>query len=91
MAAYQRLLLLLTLLATLHLPGLAQQPFFEEENFSSPASTIKHVTAIGADKNNCLWFGTQAGIYRFDGARFRHYSVQNTAQLKFERIAYMSL
>jgi signal transduction histidine kinase len=91
LARYKHLILLFILLAGLSIPGLVQQPYFEEENFSSPASAIKHVMAIGADKNNCLWFGTQAGVYRYDGSRFRHYSVLNTPQLQFERIAYMSL
>lgn len=91
MTRFKHLILPLILIAGLSIPGLAQQPYFEEENFSSPASAIKHVMAIGADKNNCLWFGTQAGVYRYDGSRFRHYSVLNTPQLQFERIAYMSL
>lgn len=72
-----------------HVP--AQQPYFQEENFPSPLTEIKHVTGIAADKNNCIWFATQTGVYRYDGTRFRHYSVLNTPVLKFERMANMVL
>src|SRR5688500_11004803 len=69
----------------------AQQPYFQEESFSSPALAIKHVTGIASDRNNCIWFATQTGIYRYDGARFRHYSVLNTLTLKFERMSNIAL
>ncbi|MDP4265092.1 MAG: PAS domain S-box protein [Bacteroidota bacterium] len=66
---------------------LAQQPYFEEENIPSPASEINQVNGIAADANNCIWLTTQSGIYRYDGSHFRHYSIMNTAALKFERMA----
>jgi len=69
----------------------AQQPAYEEENFPSPASSIKHVQGIAMDSNNCIWLATQSGVYRYDGSRFKHYSVSNTPVLKFERIGSMPL
>jgi signal transduction histidine kinase len=69
----------------------AQEPYFQEENTSSPVSEIKHVTGIASDKNNCIWFASQTGIYRYDGSRFRHFSVLNTPVLKFERMSGISL
>jgi PAS domain S-box-containing protein len=65
---------------------LAQEPYFEEENFLSPASEISQVNGIAADVNNCIWLTTQSGIYRYDGNHFRHYSILNTPALKFERM-----
>jgi signal transduction histidine kinase len=70
---------------------MAQEPYFQEETTSSPESEIKHVTGIATDRNNCIWFASQTGIYRYDGARFRHYSVLNTPALKFERMAGITL
>jgi signal transduction histidine kinase/ligand-binding sensor domain-containing protein len=69
----------------------AQQPYFQEENFTSPTTEIKHVAGIASDRNNCIWFATQTGIYRYDGSRFRHYSVLNTPTLKFERMTNMAV
>ena len=70
---------------------LAQQPYFEEENSLSPASEISQVNGIAADINNCIWLTTQSGIYRYDGSHFRHYSILNTAALKFERMTGIPL
>src|SRR5258707_13694085 len=68
----------------------AQQPYFQEETAPSVLSEIKHVTGIAADKNSCIWFATQAGIYRYDGTHLKHYSVLNTPVLKFESMGFMS-
>lgn len=88
---YRQIILPLCVAALIckHVP--AQQPHFQEENFPSPASAIKHVAGIAADKNNCVWLATQTGIYRYDGTQFRHYSVLNTPALKFERMTNMAL
>src|SRR5258705_2614730 len=64
----------------------AQQPYFQEETAPSALSEIKHVTGIAADKNSCIWFATQTGVYRYDGTHLKHYSVLNTPVLKFERM-----
>jgi len=68
----------------------AQQPYFQEETAPSALSEIKHVTGIAADKNSCIWFATQTGIYRYDGTHLKHYSVLNTPVLKFERMGFIS-
>jgi len=39
------------------------------------------VIAIAQDKPGYLWFGTQAGLSRFDGARFTNYDRDNTPAL----------
>lgn len=78
---------ILLFLTGIYINTSAQQPYFLEENIPSAIAEIKHVTGIAADKNNCIWFGTQTGVYRYDGNRFRHYSVLNTPVLQFERIA----
>lgn len=44
---------------------------------------------MGADVNNCIWFTTQSGIYRYDGNRFKNYSTLNNAAIKFERMGGM--
>ena len=67
--------------------GAAQQPYFLEETLPSSIAEVRHVSGIAADKNNCIWFTTQTGVYRYDGSRFRHYSVVNTPVLQFERMA----
>ncbi len=86
----RRIALLLSMIAAFgHLP--AQQAYFQEENFPSSASEIKHIEGIAADKNNCIWFTTQTGVYRYDGTRFRHYSVLNTPALKFERLTNVAI
>lgn len=64
----------------------AQQPYFLEENIPSAIAEIKHVNGIAADKNNCIWFATQTGVFRYDGSRFLHFSVLNTPVLQFERM-----
>lgn len=69
----------------------AQQAYFQEETAPSPLSELKHVNVIAADKNNCIWIGTQSGIYRYDGSRLRHFSVLNTPVLKYERMASVTL
>src|SRR5258705_744722 len=68
----------------------AQQPYFQEETAPSVISEIKHVTGIAADKNSCIWFATQTGVYRYDGTHLKHYSVLNTPVLKFERMGFIS-
>src|SRR5258706_4948327 len=68
----------------------AQQPYFQEETAPSALSEIKHVTGIAADKNSCIWFATQTGVYRYDGTHLKHYSVLNTPVLKFERMGFIS-
>lgn len=67
--------------------GFLQEPFYQEETGYSPLAEIKQVTGMGIDRNNCIWLATQAGVYRYDGNRFRHYSVLNTPALKFERFS----
>ncbi len=86
MIAYKVITTLLFFVASIYIPATAQQPYFLEENIPSTISEIKHVTGIAADKNNCIWFASQTGVYRYDGNRFRHYSVLNTPVLQFERI-----
>jgi hypothetical protein len=66
--------------------AIAQQAYFEEENFPSPTSGISLVNGIASDSNNCIWLTTQSGLYRYDGYRFRHYSTLNTPAIKFERM-----
>lgn len=51
---------------------------------------MRHINGIAADKNHCLWFTTQTGIYRFDGSKFKHFSVANTPVLQFERMTGIS-
>jgi signal transduction histidine kinase len=83
---------LLTLLYIIALPfskAVAQLPSFEEQIFPSPASEITLVNGMAADANNCVWFSTQSGIYRYDGNRFKNYSTLNNASIKFERMEAM--
>jgi signal transduction histidine kinase len=68
---------------------MAQLPSFEEQTFPSPASEISLVNGMAADANNCIWFATQSGIYRYDGNRFKNYSTLNNASIKFERMEGM--
>lgn len=44
------------------------------------------VTAIVQDKQGFIWAGTQAGLARFDGTRFRVFDSDNTPQLPGPRI-----
>jgi hypothetical protein len=69
----------------------AQQPVYQEEVHSPFWAQISLVNGIAADKNNCIWFSTQTGLYRYDGSRFRHFSVLNTGILQFERMAGMPM
>lgn len=39
------------------------------------------VLAIAQDKPGYLWFGTQAGLSRFDGVRFTNFDLDNTPEL----------
>lgn len=39
------------------------------------------VLAIAQDRPGYLWFGTQAGLSRFDGARFTNYDLDTTPEL----------
>ncbi|WP_144392077.1 ligand-binding sensor domain-containing protein [Pleionea sediminis] len=39
------------------------------------------VHAITQDESNYLWVGTQAGLARFDGVRFRTFSADNTPEI----------
>src|SRR5690242_7955073 len=68
----------------------AQQPLYEEVKVPLPFDEIRHVNGIAGDKNSCLWFTTQTGIYRYDGSHFKHYSVANNPVLQFERMASIS-
>ncbi len=67
----------------------AQQPLYEEVK-TSLSTEIRHVSGIAGDKNNCVWFTTQTGIYRYDGSHLKHFSVANTPVLEFERMAGIS-
>lgn len=66
---------------------MAQLPAFEEQSFPSPASEISLVNGMAADANNCIWFTTQSGIYRYDGNSFKNYSTLNNSSIKFERMS----
>ena len=69
----------------------AQQPLYHEEVYSPVTAEVNLVNGIGQDVNNCIWFTTQTGLYRYDGSRFRHFSVLNTGVLQFERMAGMPM
>lgn len=43
------------------------------------------ISDMALDTNNFLWLGTQGGIARYDGARFRHYNSTNS-KLAADRI-----
>ena len=88
---YVKILSLFIPLLSAFINPLAQQPYFEQESFLSPATEISQVDGIAADINNCIWLTTQSGIYRYDGVHFKHYSILNTAALKFERMAGVPL
>ncbi|MEP6677305.1 MAG: ATP-binding protein [Ferruginibacter sp.] len=87
MSYNQKFLLLYLALMLSFSKLIAQQPYFQEENFQSLTSEVNLVNGMVADVNNCIWFSTQTGLYRYDGSRFRHYSVSNTSALKFERMS----
>jgi ligand-binding sensor domain-containing protein len=43
--------------------------------FSNPDGFINtSVFAINEDKNGNLWFGTDQGVYKYDGKTFRNYN-----------------
>src|SRR5712691_7260767 len=44
------------------------------------------VTAIAQTKDGYLWFGTQEGLARFDGARFTVFDKRNTPALEMQHI-----
>lgn len=47
------------------------QPRFEQYRFTIP-------TCVFQDSLGFLWIGTEAGLYRYDGDRFRHYTIALT-------------
>lgn len=44
------------------------------------------ITAAGEDQRGMLWFGTQSGLYRFDGFRVTHFSDRHKGFLPTENI-----
>ena len=44
------------------------------------------ITAAGEDERGMLWFGTQSGLYRFDGFRVTHFSDRHKGFLPTENI-----
>lgn len=55
---------------------IAQEPFYytlSEEN-GSPSSEVYQ---IKQDKFGFIWIGCEAGLYRYDGVRFKHFSYKN--------------
>ena len=41
------------------------------------------VHSIMEDAQGQLWFGTSAGLYRFDGARFHHFSKEEAVEGRY--------
>lgn len=48
-----------------------------------PQDTVR---AVAQDRNGFTWIGTDAGLVRFDGVRFRYFNKNNTNQLKSNSI-----
>ncbi len=65
----------LTLLFLLVLPCSAQQTFVWTHYGTEEGLEQSTVLCATQDKIGFLWFGTQDGVYRFDGHKFRAYKV----------------
>ena len=71
---------LLLALAGTGLPAAALEPDKPFRDYVTDTWDVKQglpqitVSAITQDRDGYLWFGTQAGLARFDGVRFRRYS-----------------
>ncbi len=69
---------LLLLLGTAFRVG-AQMPFFQTYRLLKKNEPI-HVNRIFQDRNGFVWFGTDRGLFRFDGRNYHRYTVNDSLQ-----------
>ena len=62
-------LLLQVLIASGITPEKLRFKHLTEEN----GLTNSYINCIGQDRNGFIWFGSENGLYRYDGYRFKHY------------------
>ena len=77
-AKFLKLLLILAICSALSWSSLAQQeltqPSYRIENFELPYGRLgNHCQAIAQDSFGFMWFGTQGGLHRWDGYKFKTY------------------
>ena len=68
------------------LPATFQIRYYTTEN-GLPSNGIKGIQ--WDEESGFLWFGTEAGIVRFNGIDFKTFTNQNTPFIRSERIAFM--
>jgi ligand-binding sensor domain-containing protein len=61
------------LLSVLSLICHAQVPFFQQYYLLKKNEPVQ-TNAIFQDRDGFMWFGTNKGLFRFDGKRYRHYT-----------------
>lgn len=57
-------------------PGPAQEPSYREYN-TSHGLAQNQIVASMQDDDGYMWFGTKAGVSRFDGLEFRNYFIED--------------
>ena len=65
----KKLLLILILL----LPLSAEAAYLFKKLDAREGLTSSQINCICKDSNGFMWFGTPAGLYRYDGYRFKHF------------------
>jgi ligand-binding sensor domain-containing protein/two-component sensor histidine kinase len=55
------------------LPVIAQQPFYKEYTVENGAPS-NEIYSILKDKDDYIWIGCDAGVYRFNGVQFKQYN-----------------
>lgn len=56
--------------------ALSQAPFIQKVRIGKPVSENSINTAI-QDRNGFIWLGSDQGLFRFDGAEFKHYTLDS--------------
>lgn len=69
--------LTLLLVLFLVLPAWAQLPWFQSYRLLKKTEPV-HINRIFQDRDGFIWFGTDGGLFRFDGKNHRRYTVADS-------------